>query len=347
MIANRLLTIATSCCAALTLILLGIAFTIPLRVLGPRPVEREVGVGHTESLSKAERGTGLSSAFPPESCSDLPWHIADIDRYYCDDFKTDAVQVDLHVLDDPPYPPNCFVVPIQGTCNGRLFYLGIDTNLDYGQRKGGKRSALGGHGIVFSRWGDMDPDATEPSPDGFFLASDHEGQLVSVRIRYPWGKGRYSLRLEKLQQRESQNDNVWVGAYIYSHQSKEMAFVGALRFPGTEIKFSYRTSIFVELCGDAKARPKVPFPGIRVAIGDIYTRAGQLRAGRITADHHAWIPQYGKVWTGTNKSAYADEITRLFPNDKTALLIVVSHENAVIQSWEETQTLYPINDESK
>jgi len=132
-----------------------------------------------------------------------------------------------------------------------------------------------------------------------------------------------------------------VGAYIYSHEDKTTDFVGALRFPGTELSFSSRLVTFVEFFGKANARPKVPFPAVKMAVGDIRSDQGVLYAERIIAEHHAWIPKYATIWTRASKSDQAGQVARLFPDDKTAMLIGVQHEGALIEGKESKEQLFP------
>jgi len=173
---NRLGILAVICSLVVFSVLVALAFVLPLAHRSWEPIQ----AGLAKTSPSGGGFSGLASEFPAEHCKDLPWHIADIERFYSDDFKTNALEVDLEVLDYGPYPDNFFVVPIQGVCNGRVFYFARITNVQCGQWKGGKLLALDGAGVVFSRWGDMDPDATQTSDGGYYFVSNREGGFVSV-----------------------------------------------------------------------------------------------------------------------------------------------------------------------
>ena len=79
--------------------------------------------------------------------------------------------------------------------SGNLTYFGLQTNVHHPWR-GGQ-----GRGAIFSRWYSNGETRrtrladTRVTPDGWVEASDYEGSFVSVRRRYPWETGTYTMGL--------------------------------------------------------------------------------------------------------------------------------------------------------
>src|SRR5262249_13945950 len=130
----------------------------------------------------------------PDSLKDLPWHLVRIERTLIPRNAVKSIAVDVEIAEDVPSAGNLFIVPIAG--QDPSYYFGAISNGD-GMRKGEDLSINLGHCFVFSRWGDKDPTACRPAEGGYYLASGHEGNHVSVRLLHPWGKGRYTFTLRR------------------------------------------------------------------------------------------------------------------------------------------------------
>src|SRR5262249_7505314 len=148
-----------------------------------------------------------------------------------------------------------------------------------------------GHCFVFSRWGDKDPTACRPAEGGYYLASGHEGNHVSVRLLHPWGKGRYTFTLRRESKDEKNSRELWVGADVYSHQTKEEYFVGALQFPGSDLKITSFLGSFVEVYDRyPKAFPR-SIPSAEVSIGNVRVNGEPERPLAVLAVYPNRVPR--------------------------------------------------------
>ena len=118
-----------------------------------------------------------------------------------------------------------------------------------------------GKGAIFSRWYENNETAevrladTRVPERGWTESGDYEGNFVSVRGRYQWGAGDYTL---KVAAQEADNVGQWYGLWVIDGSSKE-TWIGSLRFsPGARIDpVCYST---VEVYGGPPLKPaNVPY----------------------------------------------------------------------------------------
>ncbi len=95
-----------------------------------------------------------------------------------------------------------------------------------------------GKGAIFSRWYENDETAAVRLADtrvperGWTESGDYEGNFVSVRGRFQWGAGDYTL---KVAAQEADNVGQWYGLWVIDGSGKE-TWIGSLRFsPGARI----------------------------------------------------------------------------------------------------------------
>jgi len=114
--------------------------------------------------------------------------------------------------------------------SGQGAYFGLQT--DVNDPKRGNQ----GRGAIFSRWyedGDVPwpvrkADSRTPS-DGWVEAGDYEGDFVSVRGRYHWEAGVYTMELRGA---EIDEGGQWVEYWVTDGRGVE-TWIGSLRFPLT------------------------------------------------------------------------------------------------------------------
>ena len=125
-------------------------------------------------------------------------------------------------------------------------YFGLQTALNTGPQ-GGWRDI--GKGAIFSVW-DVPNDEGVRGPESSWVESgDYEGDFLSVRNRYDWREGRYTLRVSA---EETDEGGRWFGLYVND------TWIGSLRFaPGAKIKPYCATPI--EVYGAPVSPADIPY----------------------------------------------------------------------------------------
>ncbi len=189
----------------------------------------------------------------------MPWHLADTWWDLGVETPFESLAVDVAISDSLPQATRLYIAPIGlGHLDKTMFYGGIQTQADGNIKKDRKLRNIG-PGFLFSMWGQRSLDAIRPAEGGLCQSSGHEGDFVSVRRPYGWSKGTYTYRLTRMD-RELVNGepHTWVGAFVYSHEKDENVFVGALRFPGENLKLQRKVANFVEIYGPRIKVEEIP-----------------------------------------------------------------------------------------
>lgn len=84
--------------------------------------------------------------------------------------------------------------------------------------------------FIWSRWDTRDKADARPAEGAEIVSSGHEGDFVSVRYPYSFGKGTYTVHV---MMRETDSIGTWYEMGIYDHQKKVWTKIGRLRFPMT------------------------------------------------------------------------------------------------------------------
>jgi hypothetical protein len=279
------------------------------------------GTRREEPQRASEGGDTLAVAeeFAGQSFKDLPWHLVAIHRHFVPRKAVKSIAVDIEFADEVPSTHNLFIVPMDSYGRDTFFYFGAITNCD-GKRKGEDLSINLGHAFVFSRWGDKDPSSCRPVDGGYYLASDHEGDHVSVRRLHPWGKGRYTFTLRAGTDDATKPPELWVGAYVYSHKEKQEYFVGALRFPGPDFNFSGNLGAMIEVYDRyPKAFPK-SIPAAKVSVGNVRIDGMAEKPFAVIAEYPAGVPNYGRA---EGRDRIPEVLRAPFEDDPAAVLFTV------------------------
>lgn len=196
----------------------------------------------------------------------MPWHLVDTWWDTGEEPVFESLAVDVTISDDVSSSVNLYIAPIGLGHLGKIpFYGGIQTQSD-GTSRQERRLRKIGPGLLFSMWGERRLEAIRPSEGGLFQSSGHEGDFVSVRRPYAWAKGQYTYRLSRMDRETIGGETfTWVGAFVYSHERDENVFVGALRFPGTDLPLGRKVANFVEVYGTR--RPVSEIPKLTIAFG--------------------------------------------------------------------------------
>lgn len=180
-------------------------------------------------------------------------------------FKTDTIEklsIDVSVSDDIDPSLNLYICALGGKLSNVGFYCGIQTNtLGFISKKNqGMRSV--GKGAIFSRWGERDLSAVSIAAGGKCQTAGYEGDFVGVRNAYVWNKGLYNIELKVIKSGfciPEDNQNTWMGMFIYSYADKTNTYMGAIRFPGTTLKLEGGWLYsFVEIYGNPISTSQVP-----------------------------------------------------------------------------------------
>lgn len=127
------------------------------------------------------------------------------------------------VMENDPGPSvGHYFAPCNGTIDGTMFYLGIQTNLSHPD------DGDIGKGLLFSRWDTLDPADARAGSGGFTVTSSSEGDFASTRMAYAWAPGPYTLRLARA---EADGEQDWFDLTMIDEASGDETYVGGLRFP--------------------------------------------------------------------------------------------------------------------
>ena len=142
--------------------------------------------------------------------------------------------------------------------NGQGLYFGLQTEVSK-PGEGGQ-----GHGAIFSRWYDTstawpvrEQDVKTPD-DGWVEAGDYEGDFVSVRGRYPWAEGAYSMRIIGA---ETDGEGRWFEFWV-TDEAGNRTWIGSLRFPVNndgEAKMTAYCATAIEVYGSPLAPSQIPY----------------------------------------------------------------------------------------
>lgn len=241
------------------------------------------GIGRPVAMSDGPAGDEKEYA-------GMPWHLVDVWWDTGEDVPFESLGVDVTISDDVPPSVNLYMAPIGlGHLSGSPFYGGVQTQID-GNTFADRRLRTLGPGFLFSMWGQRSYDAIRPSDGGFCQSSGHEGDFVSVRRPYSWKKGKYTYRLVRMDEEVVDGSPfTWVGAFVFSHEKNENAFVGALRFKGKGLVLDRKVANFVEIYG--ARRPVADIPKVTVTFGPPVVN-GKAAGGKAEAIYPEGVPDY-------------------------------------------------------
>ena len=223
-----------------------------------------------------------------------PWHLIDIWWGIGQDTAFESYSIDATISDDVPPTVNLYVAPIGiAQLSGTDFYGGIQTQAD-GYTKRDQQLRKIGPGFLMSMWGERSLDAIRPAAGGLCQSSGHEGDFVSVRRPYEWKKGKYTYRVVRMDREVIEGRPcTWVGAFVYSHETDENIFVGALRFPGENLVLAGKLASFVEIYG--RPIPVEQIPKVTVTLGNLRVNGTPVEKPSATAVYPNRVPDYAEA----------------------------------------------------
>ena len=224
----------------------------------------------------------------------MPWHLVDLWWDLGEDAPFESYSIDVEIRDEVPEDVNLYIAPIGiAHLNKIPFYGGLQTQSD-GYTKGDRRLRKIGRGTLMSMWGERSHDAIRPSVGGFCQSSGHEGDFVSVRRPYAWTKGKYTYRVVRMDEEQvDDKTHTWVGAFVYSHARDENVFIGALRFPGSDLVLSRKLASFVEIYG--RAKPVEEIPRVDVLFCNLRVDGRAVDSPAVTAIYPQGVPDYANA----------------------------------------------------
>jgi len=224
----------------------------------------------------------------------MPWHLIDVWWDLGKNQEFENYSIDVEFSDDVSSDVNLYVAPVGlGHLSGTAFYGGIQTQCD-GYTAQERRLRKLGPGLLMSMWGQRSLDAIRPSDGGYLQSSGHEGDFVSVRRPYQWGKGKYTYRVVRMDREEVQGKPfTWIGAFCYSHAKNENIFVGALRFPGEKLTLDRKIASFVEVYG--QLRPVNDIPRLTVTFDNLRVNGMPVEKLSATAIYPKDVPDFAQA----------------------------------------------------
>jgi len=224
----------------------------------------------------------------------MPWHLVDLWWDLGEESPFESYSIDVTVGDDVPSTTNLYIAPIGiAHLDKTPFYGGIQTQAD-GHTKSDARIRKIGPGCLMSMWGERSLDAIRPSLGGLCQSSGHEGDFVSVRRPYEWTKGTYTYRVTRMDAEVVEGvSHRWVGAFLYSHETGENVFIGALRFPGDDLVLSRKVASFVEVYG--RRIPVSEIPKVTVTFGNVTVNGKPVNVKRVDAVYPNQVPDYAEA----------------------------------------------------
>ena len=225
----------------------------------------------------------------------MPWHLVDIWWDVGQESKFQSYSIDVEIRQDVPEDVNLYIAPIGiAHLNKIPFYGGLQTQSD-GNTKADRRLRKIGRGTLMSMWGERSYDAIRPSVGGLCQSSGHEGDFVSVRRPYAWTKGKYTYRVVKMDEEEVDGKpHTWVGAFVYSHAKDENVFIGALRFPSSDLVLSSGVASFVEIYG--REIPVEKIPRVDVVFENLRINGTTIAAPSARAFYPQGVPDYAATF---------------------------------------------------
>ena len=238
--------------------------------------------------------SGVLLAEEAAAYAPMPWHLVDLWWDLGSDTKLESYSIDVEICDDVPDDINLYIAPIGiAHLNKVPFYGGLQTNSD-GYTKNDRRLRKIGRGTLMSMWGERSHDAIRPSVGGLGQSSGHEGDFVSVRRPYTWSKGKYTYRVVRMDEEViSDKRHTWVGAFVYSHGKDENVFIGALRFPASDLTLSRKVASFVEIYG--RQAPVEKIPRVDVVFDNLRVNGQPVAQPAVSAIYPDGVPDYANA----------------------------------------------------
>lgn len=200
-----------------------------------------------------------------------PWHLADIWWDFAQPTPHfESLDIDVTIDRDVPSTVNLYVAPCGlGDFSGAKFYGGLQTNCNgWPSKEQHERESIGKGGI-FSRWGTgkLSVAQARGAEGTHYEAADYEGDFVSVRRPFQWGKGSYTWSLRACDtEKLDGKDYTWVSCFITAHDTGSSRYIGSLRFEGKDLTFWDHHSAFVEVYSTAEI-PHSGVPEVKVTFG--------------------------------------------------------------------------------
>lgn len=195
-----------------------------------------------------------------------PWHIVDVEFYLDTDYVFNSYSLDLNILTPIPNETYLYIAPFgSGYINGILYYGGIQTHTGgfKNPNHNNEKTAFTeiGRAMIFSRWDERSPEAIFMDSSGVCESSGYEGDFVSVRNALNWTTGKYTFKIEKLNNHTIINSvkHSIVQMTVYEHKTKKTFNCGALAFPGDQLTLSASQYLFFELYGKRININKMPY----------------------------------------------------------------------------------------
>lgn len=151
---------------------------------------------------------------PPNHMAGFGWYWRDNGRGF-DSIDFDfTLHNDIDVA-DIPVGNGLYLMLDNSSISETAYYFGLQVG-DFGRA------------TIFSRWGTRDLENMRVPDDGYYESAGYEGDFISVRKAYRWGKGDYSVRIAA---DGDDNEGRWFGLWITDKTTGETTWCGSLRFP--------------------------------------------------------------------------------------------------------------------
>jgi hypothetical protein len=225
--------------------------------IGQTEFHQPSGIGSKiDASGKVKTGYFQENKYLGDFIMTPPWHIVDVEFYLDTDYVFNSYSVDLNILTPIPNDTYLYIAPFgSGYINDILYYGGIQTHTGgyKNPNHNNEKTAFTeiGRAMIFSRWDERSPEAIFMDSSGVCESSGYEGDFVSVRNALNWTTGKYTFKIEKLNNYTNINSvkHSIVQMTVYEHKTKKTFNCGALAFPGDQLILSSSQFLFFELYG--------------------------------------------------------------------------------------------------
>jgi hypothetical protein len=204
----------------------------------------------------------------------LPWHVVDVWWKFEKTVEHfESFSMDVTIDRDVPTNYNLYISPVGiAKINGMDFYGGLQTGINGWASRTNQERVFAGKGAIFSRWSHdkkkpIGLDFVRMAAGGLCESAGYEGEFCSVRRPFAWSKGTYTYSVVKGDTEMINGEpQTWFHCLVRSHAADEVAWIGSLRFEGTDFQFWNQHAAFVEVYS-TKVLPHPSIPKVNVTFG--------------------------------------------------------------------------------
>ncbi|MDN7023840.1 hypothetical protein FGU65_02845 [Methanoculleus sp. FWC-SCC1] len=158
--------------------------------------------------------------------------------------EMESIAITFNVIKDVPEGSRFYLALLGGRLGDIDFYCGIQSDVS------NPNVGSQGKGLIFSRWHSTNPADIRRTEFSWWETATYEGDFISTRRKFKWNRGKYTLKLIKLDTEHFMNNKgTWIGLFLFDHQNVEEYYSGALRFENKGLHIDASIYSFFEFFG--------------------------------------------------------------------------------------------------